>query len=321
LRTSPGSSRSSAPSSWSRVSGWLGAATKPSARSGARCLRLFRRFVPATDTLHGRGFSRAAREVSGYAAAGGAAGRGQDIVFAVDSIPAVFAVTQEPFLVFTSNASAVPGQRVLYFLLADLMHRFVYLNPGLALILVWVSVAMLLRDAYQIATGLSSSPRSSPPVGRGPRRPPTAADRDPARAARFATSAPSREGRRSASPGSRNPKRQGIIVPDSAGIAHGRKRTTAPCPPARRYGNSCCRDALAPKQTTQHALHGIRARRARRCPEWNPGRAGMASFERKADDRWTLGCKRSRNGTAGRGGRLSARAGAARGPARCGASW
>jgi tellurite resistance protein TerC len=51
-----------------------------------------------------------------------------DVVFAVDSIPAIFAITQEPFLVFTSNAFAILGLRALYFLLADLMHRFVYLK-------------------------------------------------------------------------------------------------------------------------------------------------------------------------------------------------
>ena len=55
-----------------------------------------------------------------------------DIVFAVDSIPAIFAVTQEPFLVFTSNAFAILGLRAMYFLLADLIHRFVYLKLGLS---------------------------------------------------------------------------------------------------------------------------------------------------------------------------------------------
>jgi tellurite resistance protein TerC len=55
-----------------------------------------------------------------------------DIIFAVDSIPAIFAVTSEPFLVFTANAFAILGLRAMYFLLADLMHRFVYLKLGLA---------------------------------------------------------------------------------------------------------------------------------------------------------------------------------------------
>ena len=78
-----------------------------------------------------------------------------DIVFAVDSIPAIFAVTDEPFLVFTANAFAILGLRAMYFLLADLIHRFVYLKIGLALVLIWVGVKMLLK---------STSSTSPPPI-------------------------------------------------------------------------------------------------------------------------------------------------------------
>ena len=67
-----------------------------------------------------------------------------DIIFAVDSIPAIFAVTQEPFLVFTANAFAILGLRAMYFLLADLIPRFVYLKSGLAMVLVWVGAKMIL---------------------------------------------------------------------------------------------------------------------------------------------------------------------------------
>ncbi|MBY8854313.1 tellurium resistance protein TerC, partial [Saccharothrix sp. MB29] len=67
----------------------------------------------------------------------------------------IFAVTREPFLVFTSNAFAVLGLRAMYFLLADLMHRFVHLKLGLALVLVWVGVKMLLLDLYKIPTWFS----------------------------------------------------------------------------------------------------------------------------------------------------------------------
>jgi tellurite resistance protein TerC len=70
-----------------------------------------------------------------------------DIIFAVDSIPAIFAVTEEPFLVFTANAFAILGLRAMYFLLGDLMHRFVYLKAGLSFILVWVGIKMLLNVA------------------------------------------------------------------------------------------------------------------------------------------------------------------------------
>lgn len=78
-----------------------------------------------------------------------------DIVFAIDSIPAIFAVTSEPFLVFTANAFAILGLRAMYFLLADMMHRFVYLKVGLALVLIWVGIKMGLHDFVKIPTLLS----------------------------------------------------------------------------------------------------------------------------------------------------------------------
>ncbi len=78
-----------------------------------------------------------------------------DIIFAVDSIPAIFAVTSEPFLVFTANAFALLGLRAMYFLLADLMHRFVYLKVGLALVLVWVGIKMGLHDIVKVPSSLS----------------------------------------------------------------------------------------------------------------------------------------------------------------------
>ncbi|MCA1781701.1 MAG: TerC family protein [Intrasporangiaceae bacterium] len=84
-----------------------------------------------------------------------------DRIFAVDSIPAVFipaifAVTDEVFVVFTANAFAILGLRAMYFLLADLIHRFVYLKAGLALVPIWVGVKMLLKiDSYYIPTTIS----------------------------------------------------------------------------------------------------------------------------------------------------------------------
>lgn len=78
-----------------------------------------------------------------------------DIIFAVDSIPAIFAVTEEPFLVFTANAFAILGLRAMYFLLADLVHRFVYLQVGLAAVLIFVGVKMALHDVYKVPTLLS----------------------------------------------------------------------------------------------------------------------------------------------------------------------
>ena len=73
-----------------------------------------------------------------------------DLVFAVDSIPAIFAVTRDPFLVYTSNAFAILGLRALYFLLAGVADRFVYLKTGLAVILAFVGTKMLIVEFYHV---------------------------------------------------------------------------------------------------------------------------------------------------------------------------
>jgi len=78
-----------------------------------------------------------------------------DIVFAVDSIPAIFAVTDDTFIVFSSNAFAILGMRVLYFMLASAMHRFIYLKVGLALVLVLVGMKMLTEDLLHVSIWLS----------------------------------------------------------------------------------------------------------------------------------------------------------------------
>ncbi len=78
-----------------------------------------------------------------------------DLIFAVDSIPAVFAITQDTFIVYTSNICAILGLRSLYFLLANLMDRFVYLRVGLSLILIFVGVKMILSKTFPIPTYIS----------------------------------------------------------------------------------------------------------------------------------------------------------------------
>jgi tellurite resistance protein TerC len=78
-----------------------------------------------------------------------------DLVFAVDSIPAIFAVTRDPFIVFTSNVMAILGLRSMYFLLADIVDRFVYLKTGLAVILSFIGTKLLLLDVYKIPTAIS----------------------------------------------------------------------------------------------------------------------------------------------------------------------
>jgi tellurite resistance protein TerC len=71
-----------------------------------------------------------------------------DLVFAVDSIPAIFAVTEIPFIVFASNALAILGLRSMYFLIANLMEKFVYLKEGLSVILLWVGMKMIVSHAF-----------------------------------------------------------------------------------------------------------------------------------------------------------------------------
>jgi tellurite resistance protein TerC len=78
-----------------------------------------------------------------------------DLIFAVDSIPAVLAVSGDPFIVFTSNIFAILGLRSLYFLLAGVVHKFRYLKVGLALVLVFVGVKMTIVDVFKIPVGVS----------------------------------------------------------------------------------------------------------------------------------------------------------------------
>lgn len=124
----------------------------------SRTLRLFRRYVPMTNNFYGQ---RLLVRKGGVVLATPLLAvlvlvEVTDIVFAVDSIPAIFAVTDEVFLVFTANAFAILGLRAMYFLLADLIHRFIYLKVGLALVLVWVGIKMVLKvDLYYIPTPIS----------------------------------------------------------------------------------------------------------------------------------------------------------------------
>ena len=78
-----------------------------------------------------------------------------DLIFAVDSIPAIFAITRDPFIVYTSNICAILGLRSLYFLLAGLMNRFIYLRTGLALVLGFVGIKMILADYFPLPRAVS----------------------------------------------------------------------------------------------------------------------------------------------------------------------
>ncbi|MGI8480812.1 MAG: TerC family protein [Chthoniobacterales bacterium] len=120
-------------------------------------MRFCRRVLPITREFHGRRFVVRAR--------------GQlmftplllvlilvdvmDLIFAVDSIPAVFAITTDQFIVYTSNICAILGLRSLYFLLARMVDRFVYLKTGLAIILGFVGTKMIIADYVRMSNGIS----------------------------------------------------------------------------------------------------------------------------------------------------------------------
>jgi tellurite resistance protein TerC len=114
-------------------------------------IRLFRRFVPVTPELHGQRFFVRLKGVL-YATPLFVAllfVEISDIIFAIDSVPAIFALTREPMIVFTSNVFAILGLRSLYFLLAGAVERFALLKYGLALVLIFVGLKMVwLNDAF-----------------------------------------------------------------------------------------------------------------------------------------------------------------------------
>ncbi len=78
-----------------------------------------------------------------------------DLIFAVDSIPAIFAITLDPFIIYTSNVCAILGLRALYFLLSAVFRRFSYLNVGLGIVLIFVGIKMICADIYPIPIGAS----------------------------------------------------------------------------------------------------------------------------------------------------------------------
>ena len=114
--------------------------------------RLFRRFVPSVSDYRGGHFTvvEAGKRYATPLLLVLVAIEATDIVFAVDSIPAIFAITTDPFIVYTSNIFAILGLRALYFALAGVMGKFHYLKVGLSLVLVFVGGKMLLAGIYKI---------------------------------------------------------------------------------------------------------------------------------------------------------------------------
>ena len=117
-----------------------------------RVLRVVRRVLPVGDRLHGQRFvvREGGRLLATPLLVALVVVETADVIFAVDSIPAVLAVTTDPFIVYTSNVFALLGMRALYFLLAGAAARFRYLRPGLAVILAAVAVKLLFADVWEL---------------------------------------------------------------------------------------------------------------------------------------------------------------------------
>ena len=117
-------------------------------------VRLLRRLLPVHDAYAGSAFvvRQGGRRVATPLLAVVAAVEAADLLFALDSVPAVLAVSSDPFIVYTSNAFAVLGLRALYFLLAGMLERFHLLSKGLALVLGFIGVKLVLQAAHKTIT-------------------------------------------------------------------------------------------------------------------------------------------------------------------------
>jgi tellurite resistance protein TerC len=120
-------------------------------------LRFVRRFIPLTETFEGQQLivKREKGRVATPLFAVLVMVEVTDVVFAVDSIPAIFAITRDAFVVFSSNALAILGLRSLYFVLAGAVTRFRYLRPSLGVLLLFVGAKMLLSEVIHISTEIS----------------------------------------------------------------------------------------------------------------------------------------------------------------------
>ena len=120
-------------------------------------VKLLRRIIPVTENYEGDYFfiRRAGKLMATPLFLVLLIVESTDLVFAVDSIPAIFAVTNDPFIVYTSNVFAILGLRSLYFLLAGVIDKFYYLKLGLSVVLTFVGTKMVIVDIYKIPVGLS----------------------------------------------------------------------------------------------------------------------------------------------------------------------
>jgi tellurite resistance protein TerC len=135
---------------------WWAAGKEPELESNP-ALKLLRRLMPVSKNFNGEKFftiengKRIATPLLLVIALVGIT----DVIFAVDSIPAIFAITTDPFIVLTSNVFAILGLRAMYFLLAAVAAKFHLLSYGLAVILVFIGTKMMLIDLYKIPVAVS----------------------------------------------------------------------------------------------------------------------------------------------------------------------
>ncbi len=120
-------------------------------------IKLLRRLMPITERYEGQRFfvTRQGQRFATPLLVVLVTVESTDLIFAVDSVPAIFAVTTDPFIVYTSNVFAILGLRALYFLLAGVMGLFCYLRYGLGSVLGFVGMKMMLADVYKISIGVS----------------------------------------------------------------------------------------------------------------------------------------------------------------------
>jgi len=153
---------------------------EPASLTDGLALRTLRRVLPHTPTLHGERFfvRDGGRLLATPLFMALVLVELSDVVFALDSVPAVFAVTRDPFIVLTSNVFAILGLRSLFFVLSAAIVRFAHLSYGLAVVLVFVGLKMCLTDVLHVPSGLSlavvaitlvTAALCSPRPGRGTR--------------------------------------------------------------------------------------------------------------------------------------------------------
>lgn len=141
---------------WTGVKLYLGRNQEQRPEDG-RFLRWVRRVVPSTDRFDGDHFFTRinGRRLATPLFLALVLVELTDVVFALDSIPAIFAVTRDPFLVFTSNIFAILGLRSLFFVVAGMLHRFAYLKVGLAAVLMFVGTKMMVVDWIKVPPAMS----------------------------------------------------------------------------------------------------------------------------------------------------------------------